>query len=275
MNLSTLHHPSGGELIFDRISGVLSYDQQDKIEKFFLSNEFPWYHHLNTVDPTSQESKLFDDFGFHTHNFLLKGKLKSPLFQEAINLIELGQNLGFSKYKSFFKIILPSARPAIVAGLALVAMETLSDFGAVSFFGIATLTKVGVAVTTVKSLIFTDIIDESRVDTIFGFAQARDADVQLIENRNSSKFLEFRNKSFVDSVICKTNRVLVIDDVSKQFTNKENEDSIINSFTNTGSYFFLSLILIAFQQLLSYSLYIKSIDAISFVVILSNSDFGI
>ena len=91
MNLSTLHHPSGGELIFDRISGVLSYDQQDKIEKFFLSNEFPWYHHLNTVDPTSQESKLFDDFGFHTHNFLLKGKLKSPLFQEAINLIELGQ----------------------------------------------------------------------------------------------------------------------------------------------------------------------------------------
>ena len=95
--------------------------------------------------------------------------------------------------------------------------------------GIATLTKVGVAVTTVKSLIFTDIIDESRVDTIFGFAQARDADVQLIENRNSSKFLEFRNKSFVDSVICKTNRVLVIDDVSKQFTNKENvNDSFID-----------------------------------------------
>ena len=95
--------------------------------------------------------------------------------------------------------------------------------------GIATLTKVGAAVTTVKSLIFTDIIDESRVDTIFGFAQARDADVQLIENRNSSKFLEFRNKSFVDSVICKTNRVLVIDDVSKQFTNKENvNDSFID-----------------------------------------------
>ena len=95
--------------------------------------------------------------------------------------------------------------------------------------GIATLTQVGVAVTTVKSLIFTDIIDESRVDTIFGFAQARDADVQLIENRNSSKFLEFRNKSFVDSVICKTNRVLVIDDVSKQFTNKENvNDSFID-----------------------------------------------
>ena len=42
--------------------------------------------------------------------------------------------------QSFFKIILPSARPAIVAGLSLVAMETLSDFGSVSFFGVSTLT---------------------------------------------------------------------------------------------------------------------------------------
>ena len=59
---------------------------------------------------------------------------------QSQNLIELGKNLGFSKKKSFFKIILPSARPAIVAGLSLVAMETLSDFGSVSFFGISTLT---------------------------------------------------------------------------------------------------------------------------------------
>ncbi len=65
---------------------------------------------------------------------------RASFHYQSQNLIELGQNLGFSKYKSFFKIILPSARPAIVAGLALVAMETLSDFGAVSFFGIATLT---------------------------------------------------------------------------------------------------------------------------------------
>ena len=59
---------------------------------------------------------------------------------QSQNLIELGKILSFSKKKSFFKIILPSARPAIVAGLSLVAMETLSDFGSVSFFGISTLT---------------------------------------------------------------------------------------------------------------------------------------
>ena len=65
---------------------------------------------------------------------------RASFHYQSQNLIELGQNLGFSKKESFLKIILPSARPAIVAGLALIAMETLSDFGAVSFFGISTLT---------------------------------------------------------------------------------------------------------------------------------------
>ena len=65
---------------------------------------------------------------------------RASFHYQSQNLIELGKNLGFSKQKSFFKIILPSARPAIVAGLSLVAMETLSDFGSVSFFGISTLT---------------------------------------------------------------------------------------------------------------------------------------
>jgi len=65
---------------------------------------------------------------------------RTSFHYQSQNLIELGKNLGFSKKRSFFKIILPSARPAIVAGLSLVAMETLSDFGSVSFFGISTFT---------------------------------------------------------------------------------------------------------------------------------------
>ena len=65
---------------------------------------------------------------------------RASFYYQSQNLIELGKNLGFSKFKSFISIILPSSRPAIVAGLSLVAMETLSDFGAVSFFGINTLT---------------------------------------------------------------------------------------------------------------------------------------
>ena len=65
---------------------------------------------------------------------------RASFLYQSQNLIELGKNLGFSKFKSFYKIILPAARPAIVAGLSLVAMETLAEFGAVDFFSINTLT---------------------------------------------------------------------------------------------------------------------------------------
>ncbi len=65
---------------------------------------------------------------------------RASFFHQSNNLIEVSKNLGLSAKESFFKVILPSARPAIVAGLALVAMECLSDFGTVSFFSVQTLT---------------------------------------------------------------------------------------------------------------------------------------
>ena len=65
---------------------------------------------------------------------------RTTFVYQSTNLIDVGRNLGFSKFKSFTKIIIPSARPSIVVGLSLVAMETLSDFGTVSFFNIPTLT---------------------------------------------------------------------------------------------------------------------------------------
>jgi len=66
--------------------------------------------------------------------------VRASFLYQSQNLIDLGKNLGFSKFKSFYKVILPAARPAIVAGLSLVAMETLAEFGAVDFFSINTLT---------------------------------------------------------------------------------------------------------------------------------------
>jgi iron(III) transport system permease protein len=65
---------------------------------------------------------------------------RASFHYQSNNYIEVGKNLGLTSKKTFFKIILPSARPAIFAGLALVSMECLSDFGTVSFFSINTLT---------------------------------------------------------------------------------------------------------------------------------------
>ena len=54
-----------------------------------------------------------------------------------VSLFEVSRVNGKSL---FWNVGLPLARPAIVAGLALVLMETLSDFGTVEFFAIETLT---------------------------------------------------------------------------------------------------------------------------------------
>lgn len=53
------------------------------------------------------------------------------------SLYEVGR---LAKRSMFWHVAFPMARPAIVAGLALVLMETISDFGTVEYFAIYTLT---------------------------------------------------------------------------------------------------------------------------------------
>ena len=76
-------------------------------------------------------------FSLYAYVYILA---RASFLYQPQNLIDLGKNLGFSKFKTLYSIILPAARPAIVAGLSLVAMETLAEFGAVDFFSINTLT---------------------------------------------------------------------------------------------------------------------------------------
>ena len=53
---------------------------------------------------------------------------------------EAGRSLGVGPLSSFMRVVVPIARPAIVAGMALALMETLADFGAVSIYGFETFT---------------------------------------------------------------------------------------------------------------------------------------
>jgi iron(III) transport system permease protein len=55
-------------------------------------------------------------------------------------LMEAGRSLGLTQSQAFFRIALPLARPAVAGGVALVIMETLAEFGAVSYFGVPTFT---------------------------------------------------------------------------------------------------------------------------------------
>ena len=64
----------------------------------------------------------------------------NAFLNQSRDIFDVSRTLGLSKIKTFFKIGIPITRPAIVAGLMIVAMETLSDFGAVEHFAIPTFT---------------------------------------------------------------------------------------------------------------------------------------
>jgi iron(III) transport system permease protein len=59
---------------------------------------------------------------------------------------DAARTLGAGRGRSFRAVLLPLARPSVAAGLALVMMETLTDFATVQYFGVQTL-SVGVYLT--------------------------------------------------------------------------------------------------------------------------------
>jgi len=65
---------------------------------------------------------------------------RSAFLAQSICVLEVSRTLGCSARQAFMRIAIPLARPAIVAGLALVLMETLADYGTVQYFGVPTLT---------------------------------------------------------------------------------------------------------------------------------------
>ena len=54
--------------------------------------------------------------------------------------LEAGRLAGYSAWGSFWRVALPIARPAVAAGAALALMETLADFGTVSYFSLEVFT---------------------------------------------------------------------------------------------------------------------------------------
>ncbi len=65
---------------------------------------------------------------------------RTAFLERASGMLEAGRSLGLGPWGSFFRVSLPLARPAVVAGTALALMETLADFGTVSYFGVQTFT---------------------------------------------------------------------------------------------------------------------------------------
>ena len=65
---------------------------------------------------------------------------RSAFLNQSRSMLEAGRMLGLSQFEIFYKLSLPIIRPAVIGGLMLVIMETISDFGAVDHFAIQTFT---------------------------------------------------------------------------------------------------------------------------------------
>lgn len=65
---------------------------------------------------------------------------RSAFLEQSVCALEVGRTLGYGPWACFWHVALPLARPAVMAGAALVLMETLADYGTVAYFGLPTFT---------------------------------------------------------------------------------------------------------------------------------------
>lgn len=64
---------------------------------------------------------------------------RAAFLEQSVCVLEVSRTLGCDPWRSFQRVALPLARPAIVAGVALALMESLNDYGTVQYFGVNTL----------------------------------------------------------------------------------------------------------------------------------------
>jgi iron(III) transport system permease protein len=102
-------------------------------DTFNLSYGDYWFPEIRS----EQGAMFVIAFVLYPYIYLLS---RASFIEQSQNLRNAATLFGYSPLKSFLLISLPIARPAIIAGAALVAMETLADYGTVSYFGVQTFT---------------------------------------------------------------------------------------------------------------------------------------
>ena len=76
-------------------------------------------------------------FALYPYVYLLA---RAAFREQSGNAYEVARALGAGPWGLFWRLGLPLARPAVAAGVALALMETINEFGAVTHFGVQTLT---------------------------------------------------------------------------------------------------------------------------------------
>ena len=100
---------------------------------FNLSREFTFFPKVRNIPGAI----IVFSFTLYPYVYLVS---RMAFINQSKSILEAGRTLGLNNFEVFYKLAVPMIRPAIIAGLMLVAMETLSDFGAVDHFAVSTFT---------------------------------------------------------------------------------------------------------------------------------------
>ena len=100
---------------------------------FNLSNEFTLFPKVRNVPGAI----IVFSFTLYPYVYLVS---RMAFINQSRSILESGRTLGLNRLEVFYRLAVPMIRPAVIAGLMLVAMETISDFGAVDHFAISTFT---------------------------------------------------------------------------------------------------------------------------------------
>jgi iron(III) transport system permease protein len=123
---------------------VMAYAYTDALESFGLlqvlvRNLTGWeqgkYHFPNFRSLWG--AGLFIGLALYPYVFLLA---RRSFAERSASLEDSARALGLAPYRVWWRVVWPMARPAVAAGLVLVMMETLADFGVSSYFGVDTMT---------------------------------------------------------------------------------------------------------------------------------------
>ncbi|HVL35186.1 MAG TPA: iron ABC transporter permease [Burkholderiales bacterium] len=76
-------------------------------------------------------------FALYPYVYLIARTAFAEMSRSAVEAARLA---GLSPWRAFFRVAVPLARPAIVAGASLALMEALADFGTVSYFAVEVFT---------------------------------------------------------------------------------------------------------------------------------------
>ena len=127
------------------------------------------------------------------------------------------QNLSYSikspiTWNEFSNPVNSVLHPAGLKNFADVGITSIADNG------------VGLGGST-TSIAILDVVGERRVDIINNFDNSVDYDTRT--NPDQSKFLKIENRKLTDYTECRTNRVLIHDDISNQFSSRGFEDPFV------------------------------------------------